>query len=108
MAAAASDEEQQQARIHSTTTANTIACHPLGVNLLGVIHLVRAVMAMYTEANTSVKTQDGPSDKFKVKVGLHQGSVLSPLLFVSVMKVIACERQERDYHGSCCMLMTWC
>ena len=53
--------------------------------------LVRAVMAMYTEAKTSVKTQDGPSDKFEVKVGLHQGSVLSPLLFVSVMEVITHE-----------------
>jgi len=53
--------------------------------------LVRSVMAMYTEAMTAVKTQDGPSDKFEVKVGLHQGSVLSPLLFVSVMEVITRE-----------------
>ena len=53
--------------------------------------LVSSVMAMYTEAMTSVKTQDGPSDKFEVKVGLHQGSVLSPLLFISVMEVITRE-----------------
>src|SRR5271163_617311 len=51
-------------------------------------------MAMYTEAMTSVKTQDGPSDKFEVKVGLHQGSVLSPLLFIAVMEVITREARS--------------
>ena len=42
-------------------------------------------------AKTSVKTQDVPSDKFEVTAGLHQGSVLSPLLFISVMEVITRE-----------------
>ena len=50
--------------------------------------LVKAVMAMYVGAKTVVKTQDEPSDELEVKVGLHQGSVLSPLLFVSAMEVI--------------------
>ena len=27
---------------------------------------------------------------FDVKVGLHQGSVMSPLLFMSVMEVFSC------------------
>ena len=39
--------------------------------------LVRAVMSMCVEAKTSVKTHEGSSDHFEVKVGLHQGSVLS-------------------------------
>jgi len=53
--------------------------------------LVKAVMAMYVGAKTAVKTQDGPSGELDVKVGLHQGSVLSPLLFVSVMEAITQE-----------------
>jgi hypothetical protein len=40
--------------------------------------LVSAVMAMYEGAKTVVRTDDGDSESFAVKVGLHQGSVLSP------------------------------
>jgi len=47
--------------------------------------LVNAVMAMYEGAQT-VRTTEGDSKAFDVKVGLHQGSVLSPLLFATVMK----------------------
>jgi hypothetical protein len=53
--------------------------------------LVSAVMAMYDEAWTVVRTKDGDSGSFEVKVGLHQGSVLSPLLFIIVMDVVARE-----------------
>ena len=44
--------------------------------------LVLAVMSMYTGAKTVVKTVYGNSKGFEVKVGMHQGSALSPLLFV--------------------------
>ena len=37
-------------------------------------------MALYTEACTVVRTDAGLSESLEVKVGLHQGSVLSPLL----------------------------
>jgi hypothetical protein len=47
------------------------------------------VMAMYEGAKTVVRTDDGDSESFAVKVGLHQGSVLSPLLFIVVMDVIS-------------------
>lgn len=43
---------------------------------------------------TSVRTADGDSESFEVKVGLHQGSVLSPLLFVIVMDVVTREVRE--------------
>ena len=53
--------------------------------------LVSAVMSMYTGAKTFVRTVYGNSKRFEVKVGMHQGSTLSPLLFVIVMEVISRE-----------------
>ena len=44
---------------------------------------------MYTEACTVVRTDAGLSESFKVKVGLHQGSVLRTLLFYAVMDVVS-------------------
>ena len=41
--------------------------------------LIRIVMALYTEACIVVRTYAGLSETYEVKVGLHQGSVLSPL-----------------------------
>ena len=51
--------------------------------------LVSAVMSMYTGAKTVVRTVYGNSKGFEVKVGMHQGSGLSPLLFVIVMEAIS-------------------
>jgi hypothetical protein len=56
--------------------------------------LVSAVMAIYEGAKTVVRTDDGDSESFAVKVGLHQGSVLSLLLFIVVMDVIVKEIRE--------------
>ena len=42
--------------------------------------LVLAVMSVYTSAKTVVRTVYGNSSGFEVKVGMHQGSALSPLL----------------------------
>jgi len=53
--------------------------------------LVSAVMSMYTGAKTVVRTVYGNSKGFEVKVGRHQGSALSPLLFVIVMEAISRE-----------------
>ena len=53
--------------------------------------LICTVMALYTEACTVVRTDAGLSESFEVKVGLHQGSVLSPLFFAAVMDVVYSE-----------------
>ena len=47
--------------------------------------MVKVVMAMYEAAQTVVRTTEGDSKAVNVKVGLHQRSVLSPLLLVIVM-----------------------
>ena len=54
-------------------------------------YLSHTGMALYTEACTVVRTDAGPSESFEVKVGLHQGSVLSPLLFAAAMDVVSSE-----------------
>ena len=53
--------------------------------------LVSAVMSMYTGAKTVFRIVYGNSKGFEVKVGMHQGSGLSPLLFVIVMEAISRE-----------------
>ena len=56
--------------------------------------LIHTVMALYTVACTVVRTDAGLSESFEVKVGLHQGSVLSPLLFAAVMDVVSSEARS--------------
>ena len=53
--------------------------------------LVSAVMSMYSGAKTVARTVYGNSKSFEVTVGMHQGSALSPLLFVIVMEAISRE-----------------
>ena len=46
---------------------------------------------MYTAVKTVVRTVYGNSKGFEVKVGMHQGSGLSPLLLMTVMEAISRE-----------------
>ena len=56
--------------------------------------LICTVMALYTEACTIVRTDAGLNESFEVNVGLHQGSVLSPLLFAAAMDVVSSEARS--------------
>jgi hypothetical protein len=68
------DLEKASDRVHRIVV--WWALRQLGVDKW-IIHVIKA---MYEGAKTTVKVQSGESREFKVKVGVHQGSVLSPLL----------------------------
>ena len=46
---------------------------------------MRLVQNMYEESETVVRCAVGTTRSFKVKVGLYQGSALSPFLFAVIM-----------------------
>jgi len=46
---------------------------------------------MYTGPKTVVRTVYGNSNNFEVKIGMREGSALSPLLFVIVMEALSRE-----------------
>ena len=57
--------------------------------------MVWAVMSLYDGAKTRVRVASAYSEEFEVKVYVHQGSVLSSLLFAIVVDVIT-EKARRD------------
>ena len=56
--------------------------------------LAVAVMRLYKGAKTKIKFGTHFSEQFKVSVGVHQGSVLSPLLFAIVVDVVTYEAKD--------------
>ena len=53
--------------------------------------LVRLVQSMYKDVRSRVGVGDGYSEEFGVGVGVHQGSVLSPLLIINVLESLSRE-----------------
>ena len=53
--------------------------------------IIRVVMAMYENAESAVNINGTIGDVFPVKVGVHQGSVLSLLLFIIVLEALSRE-----------------
>ena len=58
--------------------------------------LVRLVQSMYKDLRSRVRVGDGYSEEFGVGVGVHQGSVLSPLLFIIVLEALS-----REFRTGC-------
>ena len=52
---------------------------------------IKVIQDMYKDSLTQIQTRDGCTDYFSIDVGLHQGSALSPLLFIIIMDVLASE-----------------
>ena len=53
--------------------------------------LIHLVMSLYEDSNSCVRKENGDSTNFPISVGVHQGSALSPLLFIVVMEEISKE-----------------
>ena len=71
---------------------NWWAMHKLGIDEW----LVRLVQSMYKDVRSRVRVGDGYSEEFGVGVGVHQGSVLSPLLFIIVLEALS-----REFRTGC-------
>ena len=58
--------------------------------------LIRLVQSMYANVRSRVRVGDEYSEEFNVGVGVHQGSVLSPLLFIIVLEALS-----REFRTGC-------
>ena len=58
--------------------------------------LVHLVQSMYKDVRSRVRVGDGYSEEFGVGVGVHKGSVLSPLLFIIVLEALS-----REFRTGC-------
>ena len=60
---------------------------------------IEMIRDMYSEAMTTVRTVVGETNDFSITVGLHQGSALSPYLFVLVMDELTRHMQDEVPQG---------
>jgi len=52
---------------------------------------VRVIQGMYTNVRSRVRVNGQYSEEFGVGVGVHQGFVLSPLLFILILEALSSE-----------------
>jgi len=58
------------------------------------VEYTRVIRDMYEEVRTRIRTMIGDMEQFSIDIGLHQGSVLSPFLFTTVMDELTRGIQE--------------
>ena len=66
--------------------------HKLGIDKW----LVHMVQSMYKDVRSRVRVDDGYSEEFVVRFGVHQDSILSPLLFIIVLEAL-----PREFRTGC-------
>lgn len=49
---------------------------------------IRLTMATFSETKTTISTSIGQSEEINIDVGVYQGSILSPLLFIIIMEEV--------------------
>lgn len=59
---------------------------------------------MYYHSTTCIRTTIGNTKSFLVGIGLHQGSTLSPYIFVLIMDVVSL-KVHGEVHGVCFLQM---
>ena len=53
--------------------------------------IITLVQTMYKSTKSKIRVNNLFTDEFEVKVGVHQGSVLSPLIFIIVLEALFSE-----------------
>ena len=57
---------------------------------------MRLVESLYEKTTARVMVGEGDSEEFEVKIGLRQGIVLIPLLFIAVLDLTSRKTVEKD------------
>ena len=67
------------------------------MHVVGVCEwIVVIVQTMYNGAKVKVRVNGSYSDEFVVKVDVHRGTILCPLLFIKVLEALS-----REFQASC-------
>ena len=87
----------KEEQIHENWDQSTIMELWWSLRKLGVDQwLIHLVKAMYSNAKFSLQVNGSSSESFKVTIGVHQGSVLSQLLFIIMMEALSREFRVSD------------
>ena len=62
---------------------------------------------MYDNVRSCVRVGEGLNDEFDLKLGEHQGSVLSPLLFIILLDALSREMERFQLTGRRASLSTF-
>ena len=60
------------------------------------------VQGIYTNARSQFRVGESYSKEFEVKVWVHQGSILDPVLFIIVLEALSCVLHWCSLGGPLC------